>query len=97
MNKLNTFMQEKYDMKSFNHTPSTKTLPEILTETINGKRFYVTPEGKKYPSILTNCLKVDHHWLLGRKAEPAGIKQLQTAGYCREAKITQVFSLVKVR
>lgn len=53
MNKLNTFMQEKYDMKSFNHTPSTKTLPEILTETINGKRFYVTPEGKKYPSITT--------------------------------------------
>ena len=40
-------------MKSFNHTPSTKTLPEILTETINGKRFYVTPEGKKYPSITT--------------------------------------------
>ena len=53
MNKLNTFMQEKYDMKSFNHTPSTKTLPDITTETINGKRFYVTPEGKKYPSITT--------------------------------------------
>ena len=40
-------------MKSFSHTPSTKTLPEISTETINGKRFYVTPEGKKYPSITT--------------------------------------------
>ena len=40
-------------MKSFIHTPSTKTLPEISTETINGKRFYVTPEGKKYPSITT--------------------------------------------
>ena len=53
MNKLNTFMQEKYDMKSFNHTPSTKLLPEIHTETIKGKRFYVTPEGKKYPSITT--------------------------------------------
>ena len=53
MNKLNNFMQEKYDMKSFNHTPSTKLLPEIHTETIKGKRFYVTPEGKKYPSITT--------------------------------------------
>jgi hypothetical protein len=53
MNKLNAFMKEKYDMKSFSHTPSTKTLPEIHTETINGKRFYVTPEGKKYPSITT--------------------------------------------
>ena len=40
-------------MKSFIHTPSTKLLPEIHTETINGKRFYVTPEGKKYPSITT--------------------------------------------
>ena len=46
-------MQEKYDMKSFIHTPPTEKLPEILTETINGKRFYVTPEGKKYPSITT--------------------------------------------
>ena len=53
MNKLNTFMKEKYDMKSFIHTPSTKLLPEINTETIKGKRFYVTPEGKKYPSITT--------------------------------------------
>ena len=53
MNKLNTFMKEKYDMKSFIHTPSTKILPEIHTETIKGKRFYVTPEGKKYPSITT--------------------------------------------
>ena len=40
-------------MKSFIHTPSTKLLPEINTETIKGKRFYVTPEGKKYPSITT--------------------------------------------
>ena len=40
-------------MKSFIHTPSTKLLPEIHTETIKGKRFYVTPEGKKYPSITT--------------------------------------------
>ena len=46
-------MKEKYDMKSFIHTPSTKLLPEIHTETIKGKRFYVTPEGKKYPSITT--------------------------------------------
>ena len=53
MNKLNAFMKEKYEMKSFSHTPSTKTLPEIHTETINGRRFYVTPEGKKYPSITT--------------------------------------------
>ena len=53
MNKLNAFMKEKYDMKSFIHTPSTKLLPEIHTETIKGKRFYVTPEGKKYPSITT--------------------------------------------
>ena len=45
---------------------------------------------KEYPSILTHCLKVDPHWLLGRKAEPAGIEQLQTAGYCRDAKITPV-------
>ena len=53
MNKLNAFMKERYDMKSFIHTPSTKLLPEIHTETIKGKRFYVTPEGKKYPSITT--------------------------------------------
>ena len=46
-------MKEKYDMKSFVHTPPTEKLPEILTENINGKRFYVTPEGKKYPSITT--------------------------------------------
>ena len=53
MNKLNAFMKEKYEMKSFSHTPPTKTLPEVITETINGRRFYVTPEGKKYPSITT--------------------------------------------
>ena len=40
-------------MKSFSHTPPTKTLPEVITETINGRLFYVTPEGKKYPSITT--------------------------------------------
>ena len=40
-------------MKSFIHTPPSKTLPEVITETINGRRFYVTPEGKKYPSITT--------------------------------------------
>ena len=53
MNKLNAFMQEKYDMKSFTHTPETKELPNTSTETINGKRFYVTEQGEKYPSITT--------------------------------------------
>jgi len=53
MNKLNTFMQERYDMKSFTHSPPAHKLPDVITETINGKRFYVTPEGKKYPSITT--------------------------------------------
>ena len=52
MNKLNAFMQEKYDMKSFTHTPESKQLPIIATETINGKRFYVV-DGEKYPSITT--------------------------------------------
>ena len=52
MNKLNAFMQEKYDMKSFTHTPESKQLPIITTETINGKRFYVV-DGEKYPSITT--------------------------------------------
>jgi len=40
-------------MKSFTHTPPAHKLPDVITETINGKRFYVTPEGKKYPSITT--------------------------------------------
>ena len=46
-------MQERYDMKSFTHSPPAHKLPDVITETINGKRFYVTPEGKKYPSITT--------------------------------------------
>ena len=45
-------MQEKYDMKSFTHTPESKQLPNLITETINGKRFYVV-DGEKYPSITT--------------------------------------------
>ena len=53
MNKMNAFLNDKYDMKSFNHIPLTTQLPEIHTETINKKRYYVTPEGKKYPSITT--------------------------------------------
>ena len=53
MNKMNAFLNDKYDMKSFSHVPLTTQLPEIHTETINKKRFYVTPEGKKYPSITT--------------------------------------------
>ena len=28
-------------------------IPEINTETIDGKRYYVTPTGEKYPSITT--------------------------------------------
>ena len=39
-------------MKSFTHTPESKQLPNISTETINGKRFYVV-DGEKYPSITT--------------------------------------------
>jgi len=55
---MNTFLQNRYDMKTFNHVDLSSfnpklTLPEVNTETINGKRFYVTPEGKKYPSITT--------------------------------------------
>ena len=53
MNKMNTFLKDNYDMKSFSHVPLTTQLPEIHTETIKGKRFYVTPEGEKYPSITT--------------------------------------------
>ena len=51
MNKLNAFLQDRYDMKTFNHVSLTTKLPDISTETIKGKRFYITPEGKKYPSI----------------------------------------------
>tara|TARA_Y200000002_G_scaffold289816_1_gene243910 strand:- start:625 stop:1332 length:708 start_codon:yes stop_codon:yes gene_type:complete len=53
MNKLNAFLQDRYDMKTFNHVSLTTKLPDISTETIKGKRFYITPEGKKYPSITT--------------------------------------------
>jgi len=53
MNKMNAFLNEKYDMKTFTHIPLETQLPEIHTETINRKRYYVTPEGKKYPSITT--------------------------------------------
>ena len=53
MNKMNAFLKDNYDMKSFSHVPLTTQLPDIHTETIKGKRFYVTPEGKKYPSITT--------------------------------------------
>ena len=58
MNQMNTFLQDRYDMKTFNHVDLSKfnpklTLPDITTQTIQGKRFYVTPEGNKYPSITT--------------------------------------------
>lgn len=29
------------------------SIPDLTTETINGKRYYVTTEGKKYPSVTT--------------------------------------------
>ena len=50
---MNAFLQDRYDMKSFDHVDLSTKLPEILTETIKGKRFYITPEGEKYPSITT--------------------------------------------
>ena len=58
MNQMNTFLQDRYDMKTFNHVDLSKfnpklTLPDVTTQTIQGKRFYVTPEGNKYPSITT--------------------------------------------
>ena len=53
MNKMNTFLKDKYDMKEFNHVSLSNPIPDVSTETIKGKRFYVTPEGKKYPSITT--------------------------------------------
>ena len=49
MNKLNAFMQDKYGMKSFTHTPETKQLPNLITETIKGKRFYVVGEENIHP------------------------------------------------
>jgi genome maintenance exonuclease 1 len=58
MNQMNSFLQDRYDMKTFNHVDLSKfnpklTLPDVTTQTIQGKRFYVTPEGNKYPSITT--------------------------------------------
>ena len=53
MNKMNTFLKDKYDMQEFNHVSLSNPIPDVSTETIKGKRFYVTPEGKKYPSITT--------------------------------------------
>ena len=53
MNQMNTFLKEKFNMKSFDHVKLSAELPDISTQNIEGKRFYVTPEGNKYPSITT--------------------------------------------
>ena len=53
MNQMNTFLKEKFHMKSFDHVKLNTVLPDISTQNIEGKRFYVTPEGNKYPSITT--------------------------------------------
>ena len=53
MNQMNTFLKEKFNMKSFDHVELNTELPNISTQNIEGKRFYVTPEGNKYPSITT--------------------------------------------
>ena len=53
MNQMNTFLKEKFNMKSFDHVRLNTELPNISTQNIEGKRFYVTPEGNKYPSITT--------------------------------------------
>ena len=53
MNQMNTFLKEKFHMKSFDHVKLNTELPDISTQNIEGKRFYVTPEGNKYPSITT--------------------------------------------
>ena len=37
MNQLNTFMKQKFDMKTFDHVKLHEELPEIYTETINKK------------------------------------------------------------
>ena len=50
---MNTFLKEKFHMKSFDHVKLNTELPDISTQNIEGKRFYVTPEGNKYPSITT--------------------------------------------
>ena len=39
MNQLNTFMKQKFDMKTFDHVKLHEELPEIYTETINKKSF----------------------------------------------------------
>ena len=53
MNKLNAYMQNNFDMRTFTHIPQTLPSPKVVTESINRKRFYVTGEGNKYPSITT--------------------------------------------
>ena len=58
MNQMNTFLKDRYDMKTFNHVDLSSfdkdlSLPDVTTQTIKGKRFYITPEGNKYPSITT--------------------------------------------
>ena len=52
MTKLSDYMENNFDMKTFNHMPL-QAIPEVYTESIKGKRFYVTPDGNKYPSITT--------------------------------------------
>ena len=61
MNKLNAFMQDKYGMKSFTHTPETKQLPNLITETIKGKRFYVVGE-EKFQFGLSSDIPVSARW-----------------------------------
>ena len=53
MNQLNTFMKDRFNMKSFNHAGPSSVSSDLQTQSINGKRYYVTPNGKKYPSITT--------------------------------------------
>ena len=53
MNKLNTYMQDNFDMRTFTHIQQTLPSPKVFTESINRKRYYVTGEGNKYPSITT--------------------------------------------
>mgnify|MGYP003315290714 CR=1 FL=1 len=60
MNQMNTFLKEKFHMKSFDHVKLNTELPDISTQNIEGKRFYVTPEGNKYPSITTVSVSYTH-------------------------------------
>ena len=53
MNKLNAYMQNNFDMRTFTHIQQTLPSPKVFTESINRKRYYVTGEGNKYPSITT--------------------------------------------